>query len=72
MDSSNNVLVPTYKYDAQLKVYREILVPDSKVFKPVGFNSQDLIKNLKALEAKIPATAALSDEMRAKNPNLAK
>lgn len=44
MDSSNNVLLPNYKYDDQLRVYREVLPPDKNIFKSVGFNSQPLIK----------------------------
>jgi len=64
MDSSNNVLQPNYSYDDQLRVYREVNPPDKKVFKAVGFNSQPLIKELMELTNKIPAAAAVSDEMK--------
>ena len=49
MDSSNNVSLPNYDYDSQLKVYREVLPPKAEIFRPVGFNDQTLIKEIMAL-----------------------
>lgn len=72
MDSSNNVLIPTYKYDDQLRVYREVFQPDPKIFKPVGFNTQPKIKEIMELMKKIPPSAAISDELKLQNPSLAK
>ena len=63
MDASNNVLIPNYSYDEQLRVYREVLPPDSSIFKSVGFNAQPLIKELMDLTNKIPQSAAISEEM---------
>lgn len=63
MDASNNVLIPNYSYDEQLRVYREVLVPDASVFKSIGFNSQPLIKELMQLTNKIPPAAAISEEI---------
>ena len=36
--------MPEYEYDNQLAVYREVKVPNEKLFLPVGYNSQDIIK----------------------------
>ncbi len=49
MDSSNNVSLPNYDYDEQLRVYREVLPPAPEIFRPVGFNDQTLIKEIMAL-----------------------
>ena len=49
MDSSNNVSLPNYDYDEQLRVYREVLPPKPEIFRSVGFNDQTLIKEIMAL-----------------------
>ena len=38
LDASNNVSLPNYVYDDQLRVYREVMPPANQIFKPVGFN----------------------------------
>ena len=38
MDASNNVSIPNYVYDEQLRVYREVMPPANQIFKSVGFN----------------------------------
>ena len=38
VDSSENVSLPQYDFDEDLKIYREKPFPDQKIFKAVGFN----------------------------------
>jgi len=38
VDASNNVSIPNYVYDKQLRVYREVMPPKNELFKAVGFN----------------------------------
>ena len=71
VDSSNNVSIPNYTYDQTLRVYREVMPPKNELFKPVGFNDQDLIKELMSLMNKIPAAAANNPKVAAKNSKLA-
>lgn len=63
VDNSNNVSIPNYIYDKQLRVYREVLPPNNKLFKSVGFNDQELIKEIMTLMNKIPSSAAVSPEI---------
>lgn len=38
MDSSHNTSIPNYDYDEQLRVYREVLPPNPKLYRAVGYN----------------------------------
>lgn len=58
VDNSNNVSIPNYIYDKQLRVYREVMPPNNKLFKAVGFNDQGLIAEIMDLMNKIPSQAA--------------
>ena len=49
-ETSHNVVEPKYEFDFQLKVYREILPPAKELYKPVGFNDQELIKEIMQLD----------------------
>lgn len=64
--------MPNYVYDSQLRVYREVLPPKSEIFRPVGFNDQDLIKEIMEIMNKIPPKAAVSSKMKKRNSMLAK
>ena len=64
--------MPNYVYDSQLRVYREVLPPKSQIFRPVGFNDQDLIKEIMEIMNKIPPKAAVSNKMKKRNSMLAK
>ncbi len=71
MDASNNVSIPNYVYDEQLRVYREVMPPANQIFKPVGFNDQDLIKEIMNLMNQIPVSAADSKALKKQNSMLA-
>lgn len=72
VDTSHNVSIPNYIFDQQLRVYREVMPPKNELFKPVGFNDQDLIKELMALMNKIPPSAASNPKVVRQNAKLAK
>jgi len=38
IDSSHNTSIPNYDYDEQLRVYREVLPPNPKRYRAVGYN----------------------------------
>ena len=46
--------------------------PKNELFKPVGFNDQDLIKELMALMNKIPPSAASNPKIARQNAKLAR
>lgn len=46
--------------------------PKNALFKPVGFNNQDLIKELMGLMNKIPASAASNPKIARQNAKLGK
>lgn len=58
VDPSHNVSVPNYIFDEQLRVYREVEPPSKEIFKKVGFNDQQKIKEIMALMNKIPSSVA--------------
>ena len=72
VDASNNVSIPNYTLDPQLRVYREVMPPKNELFMSVGYNDQDLIKEIMALQDKIPAAAANSSKIQRTNNMLAK
>lgn len=72
VDTSHNVSIPNYMFDPQLRVFREVMPPKNALFKPVGFNNQDLIKELMDLMNKIPASAASNPKIVRQNAKLAK
>ena len=49
LDSSENVAIPRYRFDEELKVYQELEMPDNKIFKAVGYNDQETIKKMQDL-----------------------
>jgi hypothetical protein len=71
VDASNNVSIPNYVYDKQLRVYREVMPPKNELFKAVGFNDQDMIKEIMVLTNQIPVKAAKSIKMARRNSKLA-
>ena len=71
VDASNNVSLPNYVYDKQLRVYREVMPPSKLLFKSVGYNDQDLIKEIMGLMNQIPSEAAGSARLTRRNTMLA-
>lgn len=63
-DNSNNVAIPNYVYDEQLRVYREVFPPKNELFKSVGHNSQELVREIMTLMNKVPASAARSAKLK--------
>lgn len=61
LNTSSNVAVPNYEFDTQLRVYREMEPPNPKIFMPVGFNDQELIKTIMQFVEKIPPQSASSE-----------
>ena len=49
LDSSENVAIPRYKFDEELKVFQELEMPNNKIFKAVGYNDQECIKKMQDL-----------------------
>ena len=54
VDSSENVSLPQYEYDKELKIYREKPPPEQKIFKAVGYNDQETIVKIMELMEKLP------------------
>ena len=46
LDSSSNIIMPKYEMNEDLKIYLEVNVPPKSIYKPIGYNDLNKVKEI--------------------------